>query len=196
MKLTINDINEEDRGILSPCGIACIGCDSHTGEGFKAANDLKKIWEGSNILDISSIMHIKIEEIETTFKVLTTFIKSGELGKCPGCFLGAPMSEFCGIAKCVKSKGFWTCAECEDYSIDSETPCPYINPNPIPMADKGRMTRLMCSRYNKDTINNLKKCRDIGYPAFIKELKDKVKNGWRTWHVISNEMVFTEAMKK
>jgi len=50
--------------------------------------------------------------------------------------------------------------------------------------------------YNRDTCNNLKKCREIGYKAFIKEAREKVENGWRTWQVISDEMVFTKVMKK
>ena len=41
----------------------------------------------------------------------------------------------------------------------------------------------------------LKKCREIGYLAFIEEAKEKVANGWRTWQIISKDMVFTNAMK-
>ena len=37
MKLSIEDIPQEERNILSPCGIACLGCDIHHGESLKAA---------------------------------------------------------------------------------------------------------------------------------------------------------------
>jgi len=196
MDLSLNDLKLEDRGILSPCGIACLGCDNHIGESLLAAKKLKTIWEGHNFLDTAIVMRLNPEDIKTSIKVLDSVIKSGEQGLCPGCSAGSPISKFCGIAQCVKSKGFWTCAECSDYKFDSETPCPYLSPNPIPMADKGLMMQLICTRYNKDTIKNLKKCKEIGYSAFIEELKEKVRNGWRTWQVISNKMVFTDAMKK
>ncbi|MBD3340044.1 MAG: DUF3795 domain-containing protein [Candidatus Lokiarchaeota archaeon] len=130
-------------------------------------------------------------------KTLKKYVKSSNRGTCPGCFVNqGPPSSFCGIAKCVKSKGYWTCAECNDFDPSSESPCPYIEENPMPMADKGQMSKLICTRYNKNTIKNLKRCQEIGYVEFIKEAKEKVENGWRTWQVISDEMVFTNAMKK
>ena len=196
MNLKLADVKEIDRGVLSPCGITCIGCDTYVGEGIEAAKKLKDIWEGSNLIDTAMVLRLDPEEVKSAFKVLNTVIRSGEQGKCPGCYLGSPMSNFCSIAQCVKSNNFWTCAECDEYDVNSESPCPHINPNPMPMADKGTMTKLLCSRYNKDTVNNLKRCREIGYPAFIEEIKKKVNNGWRTWQVISKEMVFTKAMKK
>lgn len=64
------------------------------------------------------------------------------------------------------------------------------------MGNKAQMTKMICMRYNRNTCNNLQRCREIGYDAFIKEAKEKVENGWRTWQVVSNEMVFTNAMKK
>ncbi len=196
MKLSLNDVKSEDRGILSPCGIACLGCDSHLGEGLQTAKKLKAIWDGSNFLDTATVMRLSPEEVKTSIKILDSFIISGERGLCPGCSAGSPMSKFCGIAQCVESKGFWTCAECSDYNFESNSPCPHISSNPIPMADKGTMSQMICSRYNKNTINNLKRCQEIGYSEFIKELKVKVDNGWRTWQVISDEMVFTNATKK
>ena len=196
MDLKLEDVSEEDRGVLSPCGIACLGCDTHLGEGIEAAKCVKEIWEGSNMIDTASVLRLNPDDVKTVFKVLEVVIKSGEQGKCPGCFVGSPMSQFCGIAQCVKSKGYWTCAECSEYDPNSDSPCPHVNPSPMPMADKGSMTKMICKRYGKDTVNNLQKCRDIGYQAFINEVKKKVENGWRTWKIISDEMVFTNAMKK
>ncbi|MFX0152845.1 MAG: hypothetical protein ACFFAJ_18835, partial [Candidatus Hodarchaeota archaeon] len=109
---------------------------------------------------------------------------------------GGFASQFCGIAKCVNSKGYWTCAECNDYDPITETPCPNEEPNPMPMANRAQMTKMICTRYSRNTCDNLKKCREIGYKAFIEEAKNKVANGWRTWQVVSNEMVITKAMKK
>ncbi|MHA2122034.1 MAG: DUF3795 domain-containing protein [Promethearchaeota archaeon] len=196
LNLKLEDVKEEDKGIIAPCGIVCLGCDSHTEEGLEAVVKLKNIWEGSNLKDTGMTVGLNPEEINTTLEVLNKVIKSGERGKCPGCYVGGLAGQFCGISKCVKSKGYWTCAECGDYNPDANNPCTNLGDNPMPMADPGQMTKLICTRYSKNTCSNLKRCREIGYETFIKEAKVKVANGWRTWHVISDEMVFTKAMQK
>lgn len=197
MSLKLEDINDEDRGLLSPCGILCLACDSHLGEGIDAAKKLVDIWEGWNLLDVGPALGLNAKGIKTTLKILKKYIKMGVQGKCPGCFVNQePPSAICGIANCVKSKGYWTCAECDEYDPESETPCPHINKDSMPIADKGQWTKMICTRYSKDTNNNLKSCREVGYPEFIKEAKEKVAKGWRTWQIISDEMVITNAFKK
>lgn len=197
LSLKLDDIKEEDRGILSPCGILCLGCDGHMGEGIEAAKKLLSIWEGFNFLDVGQVMGLNAKQIKTTLKTLKKYVRMEKRGKCPGCFVNTgPPSTICGIANCVKSKGYWTCAECDEYNPESKTPCPYIDEDVMPMADKGQMSKMICTRYNRNTGNNLKRCREIGYSAFIKEAIEKVTKGWRTWQVISDEMVFTNAMKK
>ncbi len=100
----------------------------------------------------------------------------------------------CGVAKCVKSKNYWTCAECEDYNPDLETPCTsgVGDTTMLPLSSATEMSELLCKRYNSNTRENLKRCREIGYPEFIAEIKKKVADGWRTWQIISDEMVFTD----
>lgn len=196
MSLKLEDVKREERGILAPCGIVCLGCDTHTGEGLDAAKKLKEIWEASNLRDAGIVIGLDLEEINTTLETLSKYIEKSDRGKCPGCSKGGFASQFCGIAKCVNSKGYWTCAECNDYDPMAETPCPNEEPNSMPMANRAQMTKMICTRYSRDTCDNLKKCREMGYNAFIKEAKEKVENGWRTWKVISDEMVFTETMKR
>ncbi|MFX1258120.1 MAG: DUF3795 domain-containing protein [Promethearchaeota archaeon] len=195
MSLKLDDVEGEDRGILAPCGILCLGCDYHIGDALEAAKKLQRIWEGWNMVDVAPLMGLNRNGMKTTLRTLNKYIKKNKRGKCPGCFKGGFSSQVCGIAKCVKSKGFWTCAECEDYDPNSEIPCPHINSNLL--TNKGQFMKMICTRYSRDPVQNLKKCREIGYPAFIKEAKDKVKDGWRTWQIISKEMVFTnEPMKE
>jgi hypothetical protein len=196
LNLKLDDVNEEDRGIIAPCGIACLGCDSHTGEGLEAAKKLKEIWEGGNLKDTGITLGLNPEDVNTTLEVLNKAVKAGERGKCPGCFVGGYAAQFCGISKCVKEKGYWTCAECEDYNPTADEPCPNIGNNPIPMADPSQMTSLICTRYSRDNSNNLKRCQEMGYEECIKEVKEKVTSGWRTWQVISDAMVFTKVMKR
>ena len=197
MSLKLEEVNDKDRGLLSPCGILCLGCDTHLGEGIEAAKKLVDIWEGWNMLDVGPVFGLNAKVIKTTLKTLKNFIKMSSRGNCPGCFVNQePPSSMCAIANCVKSKGYWTCAECDEYNPESETPCPHVKESPMPMADKGQMSKMLCTRYSKDTIKNLKKCREIGYLEFIKEAKEKVAKGWRTWQIISDEMVITNAMKK
>jgi len=140
-------------------------------------------------------LRLNPKNIETSLKILKAYINSGK-EKCPGCFVGGGPSQICGIAKCVREKGFWTCAECDDYNLNSDSPCSKSIPSPMPLGDPSQMMNLICKRYSKDTINNLKRCREIGYDAFVKEAKEKVANGWRTWQIISDEMVFTKSMQK
>ena len=196
MSLKLEDIKAEDRGILAPCGIVCLGCDTYIGEGLEAAKNLKNIWEGANLKDMGMIIGLDPEDINISLKTLNKYIKANDKGSCPGCFVGGFASEFCSISKCVKSKGYWTCAECEDYDPESKAPCTNEEFSPVPMGNKAQMTKMICTRYSKDTCNNLKRCREIGYKEFMKEAKEKVENGWRTWHVISDEMVFTKSMRK
>ncbi len=196
MDLKLQDVNEEDRGILSPCGILCIGCDTHVGEGVNTAKALVEIWDGWNMADVGPLLGLNLKGINTTLNTLKKYVNMSKGGNCPGCFKGGGPSQVCGIANCVKAKGFWTCAECEDYDVDAENHCPHINKDQNPITDKGSMMNIICKRYSGDTVNNIKKCREIGYNAFIEEAKEKVSNGWRTWQIISKENFFTEATKK
>jgi hypothetical protein len=196
LNLDLEDVKEEERGLVAPCGIICLGCDSYTGEGLEAAKNLVRIWEKGNILDTSMAIGLSPNDISKTLEILNQYIERSDRGKCPGCFKGGFAAQFCGISKCVKAKGYWTCAECENYDPIAEMPCPNESSAPIPMADPGQMTKMICTRYSRDTCDNLKKCREIGYKAFIEEIKEKVADGWRTWKVISDEMVFSKAMKK
>ncbi|MFX0076013.1 MAG: DUF3795 domain-containing protein [Candidatus Hermodarchaeota archaeon] len=194
ISLKIDNIKDKDNGLLSPCGILCLGCDTHLGEGLGAAKKLKEIWEGWNLMDVAPVLGLNPKDVKATFKTLNFYLKSADKqGICPGCHKAG--NKICGIANCVRSKDFWTCAECDDYNPESETPCPHGTPSPMLMGDSKEWMKMICTRYSKDTNNNLKRCREIGYDAFIKEAKEKVANGWRTWQVISDEMVFTKAMK-
>ena len=37
MQLTLDDVKQEDRGILGPCGIVCLGCEMGKDESLEAA---------------------------------------------------------------------------------------------------------------------------------------------------------------
>jgi hypothetical protein len=190
MKLMLNDVKEEDRGIIAPCGIICAGCDWHTKESHNAAKTVIEIWEGHNLPDVALLLGLNSQEILNTIKTLKEF---AAISSCPGCFKKEG-GFICSIGRCVKGKGYWTCAECEDYNTESSRPCPHSDTDSISIS-RGDASAITCKRYNANTIENLKKCREIGYPAFIEEVKEKVVKGWRTWQVISNEMVVTQREK-
>jgi hypothetical protein len=188
-------VKEEDYGLISPCGIICLGCDVYQGEGAEAAKKVVDIWEGLNFPDISRLTGLDINDIRTTIGTLKKYIANSEKsGKCKGCNKGGGPSENCGISKCVNAKGYWTCAECKDYDPDSDNPCTAdVSDNAmLPISSATEMSKLICKRYCSNTSANLKKCREIGYPVFIEEIRKNVDEGWRTWQIISNEMVFTE----
>lgn len=184
MDLKTDAVKPEDRGVLGPCGIACLGCDLHTDESYEAAKTIVKIWEGFNLVDVGEVVGLEKEDVECTLKTLRAFIENKKaMGSCPGCYNGGKgHCESCPIVNCAKSKGYWTCAECEDIDPKSKTPCPYES--------SGAIFKLVCKRYDFHNLENLKRCREIGYPAFIAELKEKTENGWRTWQIISRESLF------
>lgn len=203
MKLSLNDIQEEDQGLLSPCGIACLGCDVYQYESLEAAKKIVAIWQGFNLLDVSNAFGkafgLTADEVSNVLESLNKFIEDSEkTGPCPGCFKGGGPSELCSIANCVKSKGYWTCAECDNYNADSTTPCPHYDEasSASPLENRGQTSALVCKRYSNDNRKNLKRCREIGYSAFIAEIKEKVGKGWRTWQVISDEMLFSQMERR
>ncbi len=194
-ELSMEAVKEEDRGLVSPCGIICLGCDVYQGEGVEAAKKVVDIWEGFNLLDTAGLVGLDTNDIRTTIDTLKNYVERGDAaGKCKGCHSGGGPSEICGIAKCVRSKKFWTCAECEDYDPDSDNPCTSKagDSTMLPLSSAGEMSKIICKRYRSNTGENLRRCREIGYPEFIAEIRKKVDDGWRTWQVISDEMVFTE----
>jgi hypothetical protein len=191
MELNLDDVKTEDRGILGPCGIICLGCDFYQDESLEAAKILVKVWEGFNMSDVAPALGLDSADVAGTLKTLKKYIEiKEELGHCPGCSVGAigPCAS-CPIVECAKTKGYWTCAECDDFRPDSETPCPHVKSVSNPFESKGAMFATVCKRYSKNNLDNLKRCREIGYPDFIAEVKKKTRNGWRTYQVISREML-------
>jgi len=186
MILSLNEVNKDDRGLLGHCGIICAGCDWHTNESSDAAKTVIQIWEGHNLADVAMLKGLNSQDVLATIKTLKMYV---ETGSCPGCHKKEG-GFICSIGRCVKEKGYWTCAECKDYNPESIYPCPHTDTTSFPgLPSRSEFSALACKRYNSNTIDNLKRCREIGYPAFINEIKEKVGNGWRTWQVISNEMV-------
>jgi len=192
MNLKLDDVKEEDRMVMSPCGIICLGCDLHKNEGLEAAKTVVKIWKGFNFPDLAGAFGFKTEEVVNTIETLKKYIDGREgAGECPGCFEGGWPSEICSVSKCVRSKGYWTCAECEDFDPGANNPCPNSDSDPGPMGSRKETLARICIRYASNNVENLKRCCEIGYPAFIAETREKVGKGWRTWQVISKENVFT-----
>jgi len=195
MKLSLNEVNEEDRGVIAPCGIICLGCDVHMHESLQAAKTIIDIWEGFNLRDVAALAGLKGQDVCDTLDTLSEFVaRREEAGPCPGCFRAGGPSAICAIAKCVKSKGYWTCAECPDFNPESDEPCPHSDASlaSVPLGSRRETSALIRRRYSTNNIQNLRRCREVGYPAFIAEAKEKVRTGWRTWQVISSEMLFTQ----
>lgn len=191
MKLDRNMVNEEDLGVISPCGIICLGCDMHREESLEAAKTLVMIWQGFNLADVAQALRLEPENVSAAINTLSRFIQIKEkTGPCPGCFKEGGPSKMCSIARCVKEKDYWTCAECNDYNPDSTHPCPHGELTTTHAASRATMSSLIRKRYTSNTTENLKMCREIGYAAFLRDIKESVRNGWRTWQVISDETVF------
>jgi hypothetical protein len=160
-----------------------------------AAKKIIEIWEGFNLADVAVLAGLTSQEVSTTIDTLRRFVEHRETHiTCTGCYGSGGPFKRCSIWKCVTSKGYWTCAECDEYDPDASHPCPHPEAeNPaVPISSRGTMSNLICKRYGSNSTKNLKKCREIGYPAFIESVKEKVGKGWRTWQVISDEEIFTK----
>ena len=173
------------------------GCDVCTNESVEAAKKIIEIWEGFNLADVPMLSGLTSQEILSTIDKLKKYVNHGEkntLCVSRGCYASGGSIGRCPIWKCVKSKGYWTCAECEEYDVESKSPCPHPEENfpGLPLSSRGVATELVCKRYASNNIENLKRCREIGYPAFVEEIKEKVEKGWRTWQVISKEMIVSK----
>ena len=192
MKLSLSEVPAADQGLLAPCGIICMGCDLFQHESLAACKKVIEIWEGFNLPDVAPGFNMNSKNISAAIETMKLFVEIREKsGACPGCFKGGGPSKICSIAKCVKSKGYWTCAECEDFTSEVPNFCPHEDPSKRPIGSRNRASVGISKRYNSNNIENLIRCREIGYAAFIKEMKEKVKQGWRTWQVISREKLFT-----
>jgi len=194
MKLSISDVMEADRGVLAPCGIACLGCELHLDESLAPAKSVLQIWDGFNYEDICGIFRIDAEEMAVTLKTLRKYIENRERsGPCRGCFHGEGMTpRICSISQCVRSRGYWSCAECRDFDATAESPCPHSDDSDLPLGSRDRAFALISKRYNGTNLDNLKKCREIGYAQFIEAMRSQVKKGWRTWNVISRERIVSK----
>jgi len=193
MRLTLNDVKEEDRGVVAPCGIVCLACEMHRDESVEAARRIIEIWEGFNLPDVAPIVGMTAQEVNNTLETLRQYVERKEkAGPCPGCYGGGGPQ--CSLVKCVKAKGYWTCAECDDFNPDSEVPCLHSDADvpSMPLGSRREASGVICKRYSRDNVENLKRCREIGYPAFISETREKVRAGWRTWQVISKDRLFTQ----
>ena len=191
----MNYVNEDDRGVIAPCGIICLGCDGYQDESLQAVKKVIEIWEGMNLPDVFGLVGLKAQDIIDTLKTLREYVgRKEKAGPCPGCFKDGGPSVMCSVAKCVKSKEYWACADCEDFNPESEQPCPHSDTDlaSTPLGSRQHTSALIRKRYNANNIENLRKCRELGYPAFIAESREKIKTGWRTWQVISNERLFPQ----
>ena len=56
--------------------------------------------------------------------------------------------------------------------------------------------KMITRRYASWNIENLKRIRNVGYRKFIDEMHERVKKGFLTSDIISDEMVVTEFLEK
>jgi len=186
-----DSISKEETYLIAPCGIYCGACDLFLRKGKKLAGELHEILDGFNILDVGKVLlGCKQEEIEIFLRLLKEY---SNISECPGCSGGGSPNcpSHCPMKLCTKGKGYLTCAECD------LMPCEMTEKDfKNPLKSTPGMLALITKRYNHFNIDNLKRIREIGYRMFIDEMQKKVKNGFMTSAVISEEMVFTEVRHK
>ena len=157
------------------------------GKSRSHAIEMYRILNGFNFADVGTIfLGIEPEKIKGFLNLLE---KWGKVDKCPGCHAGG-CNPACLIKKCASEKNFLTCAECDSL------PCKQSSETQNSFEDPAAFLALITERYSNWNIDNLERIREIGYRRFIDEMQQKVKEGFMTSDVISNEMVVTRAMQK
>ncbi len=130
-------------------------------------------------------------DIKAFRKVLRQFVESSS---CTGCGTGAGGARICPIVLCCHEKGYLTCAECPD--IQNNFVCSTVNENQVPsqITDNCTYFKLITHRYQNWNVENLKKILRKGYVEFVKEMREKVKQGFFSGQVISKDCVFRDLL--
>ncbi|MHA1129866.1 MAG: DUF3795 domain-containing protein [Candidatus Helarchaeota archaeon] len=119
--------------------------------------------------------------------------KLADSSTCPGCgLIGAARS--CPIVICCEERGFLTCAECPD--IQKHHICKTILEKQIPsmITDNCTYFQLITRRYTNWNVQNLNKISRKGYKKYLREMKERVENGFHSRQVISKECVFRDLL--
>ena len=181
-------LSVEETFLIAPCGIYCGACDRFLGKSNELANELYRVIDGFNIVDVAPIVlgvdHDKMQEF------LAVLAKLRDAAICPGCNAGGG-NPVCAIKACAQDKKFLTCAECE------KMPCNLIAPQHTndPMTACVHL-EIITKRYSNWNIKNLEHIKEVGYRQFVDELQEKVKIGFLTSDVISSEPVIKQALDK
>jgi hypothetical protein len=181
-------ITQEETNLIAPCGIYCGACDPFLGKSKELAKELYRIIDGFNIRDVAPIVLGLEQEKMTEF--LNILKQLSEARKCPGCLAGGG-NPGCPMKTCTGEKRYLTCAECDSMPCSTDEKEKGGDPMSAP-AILGMITR----RYAGWNIENLKRIQEVGYRKFIDEMQQKVKKGFLTSEVISDEMVVTEFLGK
>ena len=179
-------LTTEETRLIAPCGIYCGACDMMLGKSRSNAQEMCRILKGFNFADVGPFfMGTDQGKVQEFLDILERW---GQGDRCPGC-LGGGGNPACPIQICSNEKGYLTCAECD------VMPCKRSAGNENWFQDAAAFLELITRRYNNWNIKNLERIKEIGYRRFIDEMQDKVKAGFMTSDVITDEMVFTEAFK-
>lgn len=187
-KLDKDKITKAETNLIAPCGIYCGACDPFLGKSKALATELYRIIDGFNMQDVAPIvLGIEQEKMKAFLSILKQL---SEAGKCPGCLAGGG-NPGCPMKTCTGEKDYLTCAECDRLPCSAEEEEKGGDLMSAP-AILGMITR----RYAGWNLANLKRIQEVGYRKFIDEMQEKVRKGFLTSDVISDEMVVTEFLEK
>ena len=168
---------EKQGGSVAVCGIYCGACPLFQGRVRESATSLLDWLDGLNFGDVASFI-LPPEMNYPAFREILSAIASRQ--QCEGCI--AQASSSCPINLCARSRNVTTCADCDLFIGDINTPCK--NEEPL------EIFRLISRRYSGWNLENLKRIREIGIEAFKVEMEKKISEGFSTCDVISREKVF------
>jgi hypothetical protein len=187
-KLDKEKLTQEETKLIAPCGIYCGACDPFLGKSRELAKELHRIIDGFNICDVAPIV-LGLEH-ETMKEFLSILKQISEARKCPGCLAGGG-NPGCPMKTCTGEKGYLTCAECDRIPCAADESEKADDPMNAPA-----ILKMITRRYAGWNLENLRRIQEVGYRKFLDEMQAKVKKGFLTSDVISDEMVVTEFLEK
>jgi hypothetical protein len=176
-------LTRAEKYLFGKCGIFCQACSVvYTNEISKPARALRKVLDDLNISDPFHLVAPR-EKYENFRDVLSYFIDGFHCSGCgdPNYHVMAPGAGDCPVRMCTREKGVFTCADCPEFEEKVMTGGVCSNPT-MPLLNK---------RYSNWNVENLKRIKTLGYERHFQWMQEKIRSGFTTMEVISQERVFT-----
>jgi len=112
--LRIEVFMEENKNLVSYCGLYCGDCFNYRGEIADLARDLRKVLRKYKFAEVAKVIPFKeFKNYEVCYETLGAMVKL----RCKRACRGGGGPPFCKIRDCCREKGIEGCWECDEFEI-------------------------------------------------------------------------------